>query len=293
MAESGAAVDVKMDNDWTFNPSTTDHVVDEDQDEEMETEMSEAEDKDKEEDKDADDVEPHTLDLKQWSDLQSSYPSIVQQVLDHSQEGLQAGYLVVQCEESWDRAWAQIVSDSCVRFIKEFQGTSVVPELYHTTTLEDDMSVVVTVHPGSPMKVPGFNNEHIPLQLASQLLQHMVTLVGRGYLWIVLDSDDMFFDINSVEVKLFNVQISAGRSADCSILHVAGHLLQSLFTSKSGNGSLLEKLCQELLENATMEEGNLMSDNDIFTRDVRQVFQNACKSIDSRLSCFGNRPVEL
>ncbi|KAJ8094836.1 hypothetical protein PM082_010048 [Marasmius tenuissimus] len=43
--------------------------------------------------------DPHTLIIKEWSDLEPSYPAIVKCVVDNVQSHMQSGYLNILCDD--------------------------------------------------------------------------------------------------------------------------------------------------------------------------------------------------
>ncbi|KAL0061786.1 hypothetical protein AAF712_011391 [Marasmius tenuissimus] len=204
----------------------------------------------------------HTHVLEEWSLFKSLYQFFIERVVDNAQWGPRSAYLDIVCETSHDRAWAHIASKQSVDFIQQLQKTSVVPELHHVEAVEGGY-VVITAYLGGVMEgVP--RDGCVPLQLVRQFLEHMVTLVDHGFLWITLDPDGVFFDIETVEAKLLNVLRASDRCADCNILRAAGHIIASLSAFMCGAElSTLEEISQRLLEEPTVQEESATPDSAI------------------------------
>ncbi|KAJ8088286.1 hypothetical protein PM082_022358 [Marasmius tenuissimus] len=228
----------------------------------------------------------YTMEIPIWSTLESRFSDIIKRVVDNGQSDLEYGYLDIICDTS-HRAWAQIVSKDCANFIRQLQETSVVPQLYHT---DDEAvvgrSVIITSYPGDPMDDISLDMDGtMAPKLAIEFLEHMMTLIQRDYLWIELDPDDVFFDMASMQVKLFNIRVSPSRAADCSILHAAGSLLVTFSEYAGGASFILKELGVRLFEETITINGWAMSDSG----SVVSVFRDALGFIRSHIA-LDSRP---
>ncbi|KAJ8078260.1 hypothetical protein AAF712_002880 [Marasmius tenuissimus] len=204
---------------------------------------------------------PHTLFLDMPSELPSRYQRIIKRVAKNGRSDLESGYLDILCDAS-NRFWAQIISRKCAKFIRNLQGTSVVPTLvYEHPKLVAGHRVVVVEFPGDPMSgIPHYPNKRTLLALASRLLEHMVTLVEKDILRIHLEPDDVFFDLTSTEVKHFNhARVSTGKSKDRDIVQVARRLFASLSDRAGSAGPVLKKLSDKLLRSTLASQRSAMS----------------------------------
>ncbi|KAL0056807.1 hypothetical protein AAF712_016580 [Marasmius tenuissimus] len=198
----------------------------------------------------------YTMEIPTWSALESKFSDIIKRVVDNY-SGLDP----------------------------QLQETSVVPKLYHTDDeAVTDLSVIITSHPGNLMEdIPFDIDEGVARKLAIEFLEHMVTLVRRGYLWIDLDPEsDVLFDLASMQVKLFIVRAppTSRTSADYSILHAASSFLVTLSTFAGGAGSILKELGDRLIEKSITMEGSAMSDSG----SVMSVFRDALGFIRSHIA---------